>query len=344
MKVNFPLDIAITETRLECKRLFHQRLHGAAMKLVLVTGSSQSREFSDFLFEGCKVLPSLLVTLGENTVSDVYRVEREMRGLLPHLIVAVGGGKVVDFAKRLAYISNISLLVVPTIIANDGLISPVAVLLDGNQSVSLPGRMPDAVLVSMESLASAPPKYLRAAACDLITNLSATNDWGRSTDSDSGRVDQLAFQMARIAAHQVLDCKEWELNSPVFLRAIIHGQMLSGVAMAIAGSSRPCSGSEHLIAHALDSLGAGMNVLHGEKVGIISRFCLHLQDVENRRVDEFFSAFEVERIFPGCADFGLDDLKKVFKRARTMRPGRETVIDSISDEVLAQRYFSYIST
>jgi len=41
----------------------------------------------------------------------------------------------------------------------------------------------------------------------------------------------------------------------------------AGVASCIAGSSRPCSGAEHLFSHAVDKLEPGVG-LHGEKCGI----------------------------------------------------------------------------
>ncbi len=40
---------------------------------------------------------------------------------------------------------------------------------------------------------------------------------------------------------------------------------MQGVASCIAGSSRPCSGAEHLFSHALDKIAPGIG-LHGEKM------------------------------------------------------------------------------
>ena len=49
-------------------------------------------------------------------------------------------------------------------------------------------------------------------------------------------------------------------------RVVVEALISAGVTSCIAGSSRPCSGSEHLFAHALDKL-APVG-LHGEKCGI----------------------------------------------------------------------------
>lgn len=343
MQVDFPLDIDIFDTTAECKRSLVQRLGVMTGGYVLITGHAQSKSYAFSLLNRASSQPNRIIALDENSVTKVYDVEREIRSMFPRLIVAIGGGKVCDFGKRLAYIANIPLFLVPTIIANDGLISPVAVLQDEGASVSLPGRMPDTVLIDMEIIEKAPTQYLRAAVCDLITNLSATNDWERSTAGVAGRVHHLAMQLSRMAAHQVLDCREWALGSPLFLRHIVYGQMLSGIAMALAGSSRPCSGSEHLIAHALDALGIGMDTLHGLKVGIASRFCLDLQKSSDPRLEKFFDSFGIPRVFPGCADLNVSDMMSIFKKARTMRPDRTTILDTESDESLAKHYFEYLA-
>lgn len=343
MQVDFPLDIDIFDTTAECKLSLHQRLDGVGGSYVLITGRTESNTYAASLLEGVQSPPQKMIALHENTVSNVYAIEREMRPLAPKIIVAIGGGKVADFGKRLAYIANVPLFLVPTIIANDGLISPVAVLQDEGMSVSLPGRMPDTVLIDMQIIGSAPVRYLRAAACDLITNLSATNDWERSTAGETGRMHHLALQMSRMSAHQILDCREWSLDPVVFLRAIVYGQMLSGIAMALAGSSRPCSGSEHLIAHALDALGIGMDTLHGEKVGIASRFCLHLQKSSDPRREEFFDSFGIARALPGCEHKTLAEMQTIFSKTRTMRPGRSTILDTATDAELAERYLAYVA-
>jgi len=52
------------------------------------------------------------------------------------------------------------------------------------------------------------------------------------------------------------------------VRTIIEALISAGVAAGIAGSSRPCSGSEHLFSHALEYITDGHCGLHGERVGL----------------------------------------------------------------------------
>src|SRR5438876_11595600 len=59
-------------------------------------------------------------------------------------------------------------------------------------------------------------------------------------------------------------------------RTVVEALISCGVAMSIAGSSRPCSGSEHLFSHALDLVAAGTS-LHGERTGVGAVLCAYLQ-------------------------------------------------------------------
>src|SRR5260370_12917743 len=60
------------------------------------------------------------------------------------------------------------------------------------------------------------------------------------------------------------------------VRTVVEALISCGVAMSIAGSSRPCSGSEHLFSHALDLVAAETS-LHGERTGVGAILCAYLQ-------------------------------------------------------------------
>src|SRR5947199_10196106 len=70
--------------------------------------------------------------------------------------------------------------------------------------------------------------------------------------------------------------KEIVQRSKEGVRTIVEALISCGVAMSIAGSSRPCSGSEHLFSHALDIV-AGETSLHGERTGVGAVVCAYLQ-------------------------------------------------------------------
>jgi glycerol-1-phosphate dehydrogenase [NAD(P)+] len=75
-----------------------------------------------------------------------------------------------------------------------------------------------------------------------------------------------------------------EKNSKVYdnISILVEALISSGVAIGIAGSSRPCSGSEHLFSHTLDLI-CERPALHGEQcgVGTILMAYLHGADWQN---------------------------------------------------------------
>jgi glycerol-1-phosphate dehydrogenase [NAD(P)+] len=72
------------------------------------------------------------------------------------------------------------------------------------------------------------------------------------------------------------------------IRRLATALRLNGVAMEIAGSSRPASGSEHLISHALDMTGARQRLhgLTGTAVYLVSSL---QSDSHHQRIGELFA-------------------------------------------------------
>jgi glycerol-1-phosphate dehydrogenase [NAD(P)+] len=64
--------------------------------------------------------------------------------------------------------------------------------------------------------------------------------------------------------------------------------LLNGISMSICGSSRPASGSEHLISHALDALGKRPR-LHGLQVGVATYLVSLLQGQNSDRIADLFN-------------------------------------------------------
>ena len=67
------------------------------------------------------------------------------------------------------------------------------------------------------------------------------------------------------------------LESDGFLTALAEGLVLSGMAMAAAGSSRPSSGADHEIMHAIDALFPG-TANHGEVAGVGALFSAFVRE------------------------------------------------------------------
>lgn len=274
----------------------------------------------------------------EQVVDDLHKACREAGA---GLVLSIGGGSVIDVGKRLSRLYNIPSVVIPTIISNDGLISPISVLKGANgERDSYPATMPVGALVDISLIKAAPECYLLAAAGDLLSNLSASQDWVRLDREGDPTVsfNDLAFHLAYGTAESVINNKSIDFRDNSFVENLIRCQIYSGLAMHLAGSSRPCSGAEHLISHAIDQSGLVSGILHGCQVGAISLFTLHLLDWPVGVALSFARGIGMELdwryLGGGVLKAHVADL---FARARHVRIGRRTILDSYTDNQLVRQ-------
>ena len=261
------------------------------------------------------------------------------------LAVAVGGGRVIDTVKLAAARSGIEFVSCPTTIAHDGISSPVASLLPRDSGRrSFAAAMPAGIVVDIEVIASAPARTVRAGLGDLMSNLTAILDWQLAHRRGKDRYDAFAAMIAENAARSLLDLES--LDDDVVHEELAKALLLSGLAMTAAGTSRPCSGSEHLISHSLDALrGDGGFGLHGEQValGTLVAASAHGSPL----LGQLRSLYERVGLPTSPDALGLDEttLIDVLAAAPATRPDRYTVLSEYDGsrerlEELARAAFS----
>ena len=245
-----------------------------------------------------------------------------LRGGFHDAVVAIGGGRTLDVAKYAASLSGLPVVAVATSLAHDGIASPVASLVDdekGRKS-SIGVQMPIAVVVDLDYVRRSEPAMRRSGIGDAISNLSAIADWRLAERERGEAVDGVAVTFARIAATSIVH-REDGIDDDAFLIALAEALVLSGLAMATAGSSRPCSGGDHEILHAVDHLFPG-TAQHGELAGAASLFTAFLQGNEGltRGIDSCLSRHGLPRT---PSDLGLSEEQFVeaVVRAPTHPPG-----------------------
>jgi len=192
-------------------------------------------------------------------------------------LVGVGGGTVIDITKVCAYKTEIPFLSVPTAASHDGITSPQASL-KGRKPVSIRVHSALGILADTEIIRKAPPRLTAAGCADAISNYTAVLDWKIAHEEKGEYYGDYAASLSMMSAQIVMhNAEKIKDHIDILVEALIS----SGVAMGIAGSSRPCSGSEHQFSHALDLI-CPKPALHGEQcgVGAIMMAYLHGTDWE----------------------------------------------------------------
>jgi len=108
------------------------------------------------------------------------------------------------------------------------------------------------------------------------------------------------------------------------IRTVVEALISCGVAMSIAGSSRPCSGSEHLFSHALGMV-APQPALHGEQVGVGTIMCAYLHGANWQLIKDVLNKIGAPTNARGL---GIENkyVVKAMTIAHRIRPDRYTIL------------------
>jgi glycerol-1-phosphate dehydrogenase [NAD(P)+] len=300
-----------------------------ASRVLVASGTTASLESAARVIEGLRGLG--LEVVAHEGVGGTTKAADEVQQLLgevtPTLVVAVGGGRAIDAAKLAAARTGTPFVAVPTALSHDGMASPVASLVgDDGVRRSLASGMPAGVVIDLEVVGGAPEEFVRAGIGDLVSNLTAVADWRLAADAGHEPFDEFAASIALQSALPVLGVG-WPLD-PGDLQLVARGLVMSGLAMEVAGSSRPCSGAEHLISHALDQLLGPQAHAHGEQVALGVLVVAQPSGVDPARVRALYDRIGLPTSLAG---FGVDrdTVAEAIRTAPSTRPGRITVLDRL---------------
>jgi glycerol-1-phosphate dehydrogenase [NAD(P)+] len=217
-------------------------------------------------------------TASFGAVDDVVDHAREADA---SFLVALGGGKPIDTAKMAADRLGFPFVSIPTTASHDGIVSGRSSIPEGDTRHSVAADPPVAVVADTEVLAQAPWDLTTAGCADIISNYTAVKDWRLAHRLKNVEYSEYAGALSQMTAEMLVDAADsikpgLEESTWIVMKALVS----SGVAMSIAGSSRPASGAEHLFSHQLDRLCPGV-ALHGHQVGVGSILAAYLHEGED---------------------------------------------------------------
>lgn len=236
-------------------------------------------------------------------------------------VIGLGGGKALDVAKYVAFLARLPYYAVPTSLSNDGFCSPQSSLTVGGKRRSLAAALPHGVVIDVEVCLAAPRMLWLSGVGDLAAKLTAVFDWKLAFHHTGEPVDDFAALLSEATVRQFLSRPEHDLHSTTLLGTAL---MLNGIAMEVCGSSRPASGSEHLISHALDAHSARPR-LHGLQVGVAAYLVSQLQ---GQQAEEIATLFDRTGFWDEIArdPFSRREWLEAVRRAPTIKDDYFTVL------------------
>ncbi|MCK5176217.1 MAG: iron-containing alcohol dehydrogenase [Candidatus Aenigmarchaeota archaeon] len=263
----------------------------------------------------------------ESSKEEVDRIKSQIQNNY-NVVFGVGGGKNIDVAKLIAYELNLDFISIPTAPSHDGIASSFASIKKNGRKYSIKTKPPLTIICDVKIIKKADKRFFASGFCDAYSNFIATADWNLAKKDKDEYFGNYAYELSRVSSLLVLKnidsiVSQSEEGTRTLLEALISG----GIAMEIAGSSRPCSGSEHLIAHAIDLYNS--NFLHGEAVGIGTLICAYLHKYNWKKVKTNLQIVNVPLDI--LNDSGL--MKKIFETAKKIgiERNRYTILDKTSE-------------
>jgi glycerol-1-phosphate dehydrogenase [NAD(P)+] len=201
----------------------------------------------------------------------VAEVEEAIEGA--DCVVSVGSGTITDSCKMaVRHEGSPPLVAVQTAASVNGFSDDMSVLLRSGAKRTVPSRYPDALLVDLPVLASAPPEMNLAGFGDLLAAFTAPADWYLASILGMGPYHQAPIDLLTEQAHELLDdAAALRKREPEALYRLARVLTLSGIALGVAGSTAPYSGTEHLVSHLLDMSAVQLDrpfAFHGAQVSV----------------------------------------------------------------------------
>ena len=262
----------------------------------------------------------------DNQIKSLNQIQKDVKKDNSDLIVGIGGGRSVDTAKLISHNLGKPFVSLPTAASHDGMASPF-VSVKSDKPHSIVATAPMGVFVDIDIIKKAPAKLLASGCGDLIANIIAVKDWQLGHKKKKEYYGRYAANLALMSAKIVMENSSEFAKKGLDARVIVEGLISAGVASCIAGSSRPCSGAEHLVSHALDKLAPGIG-LHGEKCGLGSIMIAKLQGQDWKKIIKTLKDVGAPTT---AKQIGLkpDVIVKALMIAQDLRPERYTILKEI---------------
>jgi len=265
-------------------------------------------------------------TSKDNQINTLNEIQKEVKKDRSDVIIGIGGGRSVDTAKLIAFNLDISFVSVPTAASHDGMASPF-VSIKSDKPHSIIATAPLGVFVDIDIIKKAPARLLASGCGDLVANICAVKDWKLGRDKTGEYYGRYSANLAIMSAKIVMEKSSHYAKKGLDARVIVEALISAGVASCIAGSSRPCSGAEHLFSHALDKIAPGKG-LHGEKCGLGAIMITKLQGQDWKKIIKTLKDVGAPTT---AKQIGLNEEQIIdaLMIAQDLRPERYTILKEI---------------
>jgi glycerol-1-phosphate dehydrogenase [NAD(P)+] len=295
--------------------------------VLVVTGPKVMSEAANIVMEALSQagLKSQTIIAESATTEQVEAVQREIEHVKPDIVVGVGGGKDIDVAKLSSMKAGKRFVSVPTAASHDGIASPVVSMKGGDRPYSYVAHSPIAIVADTSIIARSPYRLIASGCGDVVAKYTAVRDWKLAHRIKNEYYGDYAAELALMSSRLVIkNASVIKAISTSGVHTLVEALISCGVAMSIAGTSRPCSGSEHLFSHALTMI-APTPALHGEQCGVGTIMCAYLHGANWQLIRDVLHRIGAPTT---AKELGIDSeyIVQALTKAHSIRPQRYTIL------------------
>lgn len=271
--------------------------------------------------------------LREATVQTVEEIEKLTSDC--DSVIAVGTGSIHDVCRKASANADKMLCLYATAPSMDGFASYNAPLTNGNFKITYPAKTPEVIIADTKVLASAPIILKSAGFGDMVGKYVGLIDWQVSALVSNEYYCERVANLTRTATDTIMQLadritKDDEESAGLVFSALL----LTGIGMSFVKSSRPASGTEHILSHFWECkklLEGERSDFHGRKVGVAT---LLIMEEYEKLYSKISIKAKKERI-------DLENAKKVygqlFEEVLSLNTP-DTITDSIEPKILEENW------
>ncbi len=242
---------------------------------------------------------NVLLVADENTLKASYGIERGLSGFcvqykiydnlrvaeMKHVneiasliknrdvsVLSVGSGSINDTCRLACARENKKLCIFATAPSMDGFASYSSPIVDNGFKFSYSAKSPEVIIGDTTILANAPKELKSAGFGDMIAKYVGLIDWQVSALVSNEYYCKKIANLTKSAVDELITMADSVVDVNEKTAGKIFSSLLkTGLGMSFAQSSRPASGSEHIIAHLIECIELRDGIIpnyHGDDVGV----------------------------------------------------------------------------
>ncbi len=269
---------------------------------------------------------------GETSDKEIDRLTMLCKKHGCHVLIASGGGKVIDTVKAAAEDLNIPAVIVPTIASNDAPCSALTVIYNENGSFNRLRPLknnPALVLVDTEIIARAPVRTLVAGMGDALATWFEADACRKSNALNirGGHISETGMTLAKLCRDTILEygCNakiacENQAVTPALERVVEANTLLSGLGFECGGVA-----IAHALSEAFSVIPEMHHAAHGETVAFGLLVHLIIEDHPTAVINDIYKFCSSVGLPITLSDLGCDTIDKdVLRRAAEVaaEPGK----------------------